>query len=108
MKKLSKILIVFVFMCIAFLISIGTHTNVYASELTSDDVLINAWFDEELVSKLNDYTKDNLAYQVLNEEGFGYEVMSMSETDTGEPVTRGQIPDDDLFIIITTSIANKT
>lgn len=105
MKKLSKILTVFVFMCIAFLISIGTHINVYASELTSDDVLINAGFDEDLVSKLSDYTKDNLAYQVLNEEGFGYEVMSMSETDTGEPVTRGQIPDDDLFIIITTSIA---
>ncbi len=105
MKKIAKILTIFLLLGIIVISSIGLKTsNVKAAKLTNDEILRNANFSESVINRLNDYTKQALVKQIETEENFRYEVMTLSETSENEIMPMGQIPEDDLTIIITTSI----
>ena len=104
MKKIIKALIFVVLLGITIITSVVGISKFEASELNVDEILINADFPQETIEKLSSYTKAELAKQILESDGFEYKIMTLNEVES--MVTRGQIPDDDLTIIITT-IINK-
>lgn len=104
MKKIIKVLIFVVLLGITIITSVVGISKFEASELNVDEILINADFPQETIEKLSSYTKAELAKQILESDGFEYKIMTLNEVES--MVTRGQIPDDDLTIIITT-IINK-
>lgn len=102
MKKIIKALIFVVLLGITIITSVVGISKFEASELNVDEILINADFPQETIEKLSSYTKAELAKQILESDGFEYKIMTLNEVES--MVTRGQIPDDDLTIIITTRL----
>ncbi|MBS5853208.1 MAG: hypothetical protein ACLUG4_08410 [Bacilli bacterium] len=102
MKRIVKALIFVVLLGITIITSLVGISKLKASELTVDEILINAKFPQETINKLSNYTKAELAKQVIENNGFEYKIMTLNEVES--IATRGQIPDDDLTIIITTMI----
>lgn len=105
MKRVAKISALFLLFIITLISSIGMKTyDVQASTISNDEILEKANFSEEIISNLSDYTKEELANQVESEQGFNYKIMTLSETQEHTIQPMGQIPDEDLIIIVTTSI----
>lgn len=105
MKRVAKISALFLLFIITLISSIGMKTyDVQASTISNDEILEKANFSEEIIGNLSDYTKEGLANQVESEQGFDYKIMTLSETQEHTIQPMGQIPDEDLIIIVTTSI----
>lgn len=73
---------------------------------TNEQILEENGMDYETISKLSEYTKERLVEQIHGSEAFQFEVAVMSFDDqTDDNATRGQIPDEDIVLIITSEIA---
>ncbi len=105
MRKVAKILTLFLLLCIAIISSIElAPRELHASTLSNEEILKNANFSESIINKLSDFTKTSLVAQLQIETGFKYEIMTLSEEDGTLAKPMGQIQEDDLITIITTSI----
>lgn len=107
MKKVAKILAIFLLFSTIIIFSIvSTPSKLKASGLSNDEILKNENFSENVIANLSDYTKEELAKQIQYEVDFKYDIMTLSEMEENSIRPLGQIPDDDLLIIITTSVCN--
>lgn len=105
MKKVAKILTTFLLFSVAIIFYIvSTTSKLKAAGLSNDEILMNANFSKSVINSLSDYTKEELVKQIQCERDFRYEIMTLAETNGNGIRPMGQIPDDDLLIIITTSI----
>ena len=79
--------------------------DIISEQLTSEEILIANGFDTATIDSLSEYTKTELAKQLQDSPTLEFEVVTASfESEDNQMVARGQIPDDDLLIIITTEI----
>lgn len=105
MKKVAKFSALSFLFAIILISSIGVKTyHVHASTISNEEILKSANFSEEIIANLSEYTKEGLVQQIENESGFNYEIMTLTETQESAIQPMGQIPDDDLIVIVTTSL----
>lgn len=102
MKKITKLLLLLLVLTSITVLRTIVPNNVFADEITDDQVLLDANFSEETVNTLSDFTKGKIAAQIKASRGFNYRFGTLTESDDSD--SRSLINSSKMTFIATSSV----